>query len=131
MQCHLCQRKLINISDDNHHLEVKLQCPEDHCVITYIDNKIINYSLLWDADSEAKERYWIDSYNDNFAFNKVARFEPHSKNESTSIYKSTYGRPYRYSKILELEYFIPLEIKNDIIQLNNVIKRLNNMKAFL
>ena len=131
MRCHLCNRVLIEIKNEYNEVQNKIGCPEDHCVISFQDNIIVSYNLLWDADSHAKSRYWLDSFDQTISKIKIARFEPYLKDKGTVIYKSTYGNPYRFNKILELNTFTPLEIKNDVIQLNNIITRLPNLIPFI
>lgn len=124
MKCHICNRYL---ECKNSALAyVLLTCPEDHAQVILHNSNIVEYKVMWDDDPEAKTRYWIASWSciPTLQFNKT-------KDKATIITSCSYGRPYKQSKILEFDYFTKLEIKNDTIEINSIIKKLKNLKAFI
>ena len=130
MKCHLCQRKLKLIDDK--FFQVVLSCPEDHCEIIIKGDSVVEYKLLWDADNLAKDRYWIYSWQKNNNFNnKISNINNINNNAGTIVKCSTYGRPYKETVVLSLDSFLTLNIKDDVVQLDNIVPRLKKLKAFI
>ncbi len=131
MNCHNCKRELTIVKECSTYTQV--ECPENHATVFYKDNKILEYNLLWDADVHAKERFWINAFDDTIYSNTYHCIKRYGCNSliGTIILKCTYGRPYHLDKIFELNDFIPLEIKDNIIQLNSLVPRLKRLKAFI
>lgn len=129
MKCHLCKKELSQTSAE--HSQITFECPDSHALVKLENNQIVHYSLLWDADSNAKERYWIDAFDEINSKIKIARFNQRLKHQGTTIYKSTYGSPYKYFIIMEISNFIPLQINNDVICINNIVERISKLKAFI
>jgi hypothetical protein len=130
MKCHLCQRKLKLIDDK--FFQVVLSCPEDHCEIIIKGDSVVEYKLLWDADNLAKDRYWIYSWQKNNNFNnKISNINNINNNAGTIVKCSTYSRPYKETVVLSLDSFLTLNIKDDVVQLDNIVPRLKKLKAFI
>lgn len=142
MKCHLCNKNLDivkdNISTYSKNKNIILSCPNDHCSIIKSNHSISEYKMMWDADSKAKERYWIYSWSADAQIIKYLRYNTgnallnnNSFTGSTIVTISEYGRPHNESMLLSLDYFMPLNIKNDIIQINSVVSKINKLKAFI
>jgi len=131
MNCHNCKRELCIVKESSNY--TKIECPEHHATVFYRDSKILEYNLLWDADMHAKERFWINAFDDTNYDNYYQSVKRYGCNFliGTVILKCAYGRPYKIDKIFELNDFIPLEIMDNTIQLNNLVPRLKKLKAFI
>ena len=110
MKCHICKLNLRLIDQLGAHK--KYECPNAHAQVVFHFHNIEKYILYWDADEFAKERYRLEG---SFG--------------STCLYLKKYNDR-GYLKILEMDHILPLQIEEETIQLNDVVRRLQKLKAF-
>lgn len=115
IKCHFCKHELEEqyCLDPNN----KLECPNGHACITLgNDGEIIQYTLYWDADPNANERY------------KLVAMEGSGTYLHYSPVKHRHFRNYKI--VFETASFIPVAIKEDTIQMDNLVARLKKMGVF-
>lgn len=132
MKCHLCQKTLQFIPDDPYIQPGEpstWECPDMHATIEldrFDDSIIVAYKLYWDGDLNARERFRITA----------KRHTDHWTKQHTVLYKrssppeSSYARFPSWNAILTLDHFFELQIKDNIIQADNLIPRLLKLRAF-
>lgn len=115
LKCHTCGRRLV--LQEQFMATREYECPESHAEVTWFNNQIIGYTIYWDADEQANERYKLVC-----------------SNGITTLFLSNnrQGKYWRvsYSPILNMENMLTLEIKDQTIVVNNLIHRLKKLKAF-
>jgi len=116
IKCHFCKHELKDRSPDYiGPLDLAYECPNGHASVVLDGEEIAGYILYWDADPDANERYKLVG-------NKGG----------THLYYSPYKVKYsrKYDCIFETSAFIPIAIKENIIQMDNLIARLKKMGVF-
>jgi hypothetical protein len=118
MKCHTCQKSLEPIDRDTPN-QIVLECPDIHLTVTLINNDIASYTMYWDADENATNRYkLISSSNQTTLKHAIGFDDPRSR--------------WRYYKtVMTLPQMLPLIIKDNIVQCDNLIPRLQKLKAFI
>jgi len=117
IKCHFCKHELqYQVEYDGKTPDDTLECPNGHANITLDYKKeIMRYTLYWDADPDANERYkLIGAEGGTFLY--------------YSGHKVRGWRSYRC--IFSTGSFIPVAIKEDIIQMDNLVARLKKMGVF-
>lgn len=103
MKCHACNQNL----EKSNFLTFELECPDQHVFL----NKI-QYVLYVDLDPLAQKRLKILS-----------------NHKSTQFVLA--GYPTFYEKVLlSIPRFIPLKIKNETIDIEDLISKFNKLKCF-
>jgi hypothetical protein len=114
LKCHACHRRLVLLYNQGG--SRTYECPEAHVTVIWQGISIIGYTLFWDADLEASERYKMVS-----------------SNGITTLFQSRHSRKYYralYEPILDMDRMLTLEIKDQTVVVNNLIPRLKKLKAF-
>jgi hypothetical protein len=115
LKCHTCGKRLV--LQDQFLQTRDYECPDSHAKISWHNNQIIGYTIFWDADSDANERYKLVAANG-----------------ITTLFLSNnrQGKYWRvsYSPILDMDRMLTLEIKENTIVVNNLVRRLQKLKAF-
>ena len=119
MKCHWCKKYLEIIKDpDDPSALMILECPDDHLQVLTENGKMFGYKMFWDADVDAVDRYKL-SYRNGITTLQHS-YAPQVQN-----------RKYRsYKIIMEIPQEFPLIIKDDIVQFDNLINRLQKLKVF-
>ena len=120
MKCHTCQKKLEAIDrDDKYHTnQIVLECPNMHLTVKLNNKNVIAYTMVWDEDEEAKDRYKLISRQ-----GITGLYHSHG-------FVSTNSRSRQYKTVMTIPQMLPLIIKNDIVQCDNLIIRLQKLKIF-
>ena len=105
------------------------ECPDMHAIVELdrFDESIVAYSLYWDQDQFAQERFKLSA----------RRTTNHWVKEHTTLYKIDteanyrgYSRFPRWIPILTLDHFLELKMVKDQIEADNLIPRLLKLRAF-
>lgn len=116
MRCH-CFFEL-SLYNSHHNSDPKTyECKYGHMSVCYKDNVVTKYTIIWDEDIRARNRYKL-TYNDNRTVL--------SKQDKTN--NSYYSSP--YSIILVVDRKIDLIVEQDVVQASRMIEGLNKLKAF-
>lgn len=112
LKCHACNKRLTLIEQS---ANIKIyECPNAHSKVAWVGNQIHFYHLFWDANEDGSERYRLDAGN-----------------AQTKLYiKGKQSRYNPFMEIISIDKVLPLEIKDNTIQLNNIVPRLKKLKAF-
>jgi hypothetical protein len=96
-------------------------CPEGHITLKKNDQYICQYTLFWDADEQAIERYKL-------FWSSVAGKTVLSKKDSQA---GKYYRGFNYREVMTIDGYFPLLLNEDqVIQVDNLVPRLLRLKAF-
>jgi hypothetical protein len=115
MKC-FCEKELeyFSVSPD----KIKTyKCPNDHGSVCMKNNEIISYNFIWDADVRARDRYRLSYSGDNTTISKQ---DTNSRGYYVGIYKTMISIPRK----------IELVTENDVVQIEKMIARLEQLKAF-
>lgn len=112
MKCHWCHKELQIYKNDL----VTYECDNGHISIV-ADKEVIRYTIIWDADFKAQDRYKLRYDGTTTTL---------SKQDKTN--NSYYSTPYKV--VLSVNGRIDLIIENDIIQGERMINSLQRLKAF-
>jgi hypothetical protein len=117
IKCYFCKHELQYQMeyDGNIPLDDKLECPNGHADI-YLNEagEIRHYILYWDVDPDAKERYKLFG-NDTGTFLYYSSRKSHFRN---------------YICVFSTTVFIPVAIRDNTIQMDNLVARIKKMGAF-
>lgn len=118
IKCHFCKHELVvPFDEDNNAPDRTYECPNGHAHVTLgEEGEIVRYTLYWDADPNANERYKL-----------IAR-----EGSGTFLHYSAVKtcRWRNYQVVFETGSFIPVAIKEETIQLDNLVARLKKMGVF-
>lgn len=134
IKCHTCQKELVNAPDTPKAVKYPwLECPALHVlgVTLNAQQEITGYMIYWD-DIERDARYKLESRHNHTTMAHRPLLQPENRpmeNISTSGFVSDI-RPKRWSSVMEFPNFLPLTIKDDTIQIDNLIHRLLKLRAF-
>lgn len=120
LHCHVCQKRLIlesNLMGVRYY-----ECPETHTQVQWFGTDIIGYTIFWDADVAANERYKMLGINNNTILYKKSIINLQNKHWG--------GKEVIWKPVLSMEHLFKLEIKNNMLVVNNLIARLQKLKAF-
>lgn len=112
MKCYFCSRQLeiITQSYDGNFIE----CPSMHMGAYIKSNNVASYWFIWDEDDKGKKRYKM--------FSNCKR---------TTVIRYEYPQLHREQTVLDFQNYIPIEIKNDIINLDYVVNKIKKLIYFL
>lgn len=123
MKCHICCKEIEEIDLYTFNPDIMLSddhiftCPEGHVELRYYRKELVGYTMFWDADDRAFERYKIDA-----------------DMRSTTLYVKQSLRYYgdrSWIKLMDIDQQFPLLIKNDVLFFNReIIQRLQRLKLF-
>ena len=115
IKCHFCQHHLDIPANDDDYASWDLECPNGHADITLNEKgEIIQYKLYWDVDPDARERYKLIG-----------------RSTGTHLLYSIGKGSYRnYKVVFETGTLIPIQIKDNTIQMDNLISRLKKLGVF-
>ena len=124
LYCPTCKQRL-------HHKEdffgiKSYECSDTHVSVQWFDEKIIGYTIFWDADTAGEERYKLIANNNQtrlFIKTKV-RINAHNKH-----WDAPRDEVY-WKAIMDMDHLLQLNIKDKVIIVNNIIPRLKLLKAF-
>jgi hypothetical protein len=120
IKCHFCKHELevpYAYGGSGIYPNSTYECPNGHAhvIMDSKDIEIIDYLLYWDADPDANDRYKLVG-------TQAGTFLHHSS------LKKRYVR--NYQCIFETASFIPVPIKENTIQMDNLVARLKRMGVF-
>lgn len=119
MKCHWCSKEIQRLQTEPNYIgEAEwYECPDAHLSLKTRGEEVISYTMYWDADDQALERYKIET---TFS--------------GTRLYLSKVNKPsYRFRQYKEIFYSqkaIPLTIKDGQVQFNNLVQRLKKLNIF-
>lgn len=118
MKCHTCRRMLQPPFDYvglGYATTNKWECPEGHITcLRDSEGKIIEYSLFWDADPDANDRYkMIGSDKGTYLL--------HSNRKSSLR---------SYKQVFETSSYVEIPLRDGCLHLDNLVMRLKKMGAF-
>ena len=128
MKCHTCNQELIPNRDQSN--IKRWECPNLHVMDIILDasNQISQYEIYWD-DIDKDARYKLISRQNHTAMHHRPFIQPEQIIERDKAgYIYTMYR--RWSTVMEFPNFLPFTIKDDIIQIDNLIHRLLKLRAF-
>lgn len=96
-------------------------CQEGHVTLLKNDQHIVQYTLFWDADPQALERYKL-------FYSSVSGKTILSKKDSQA---GKYYRGFNYREVMTIDGHFPLLLNEEgVIQVDNLVPRLLRLKAF-
>ena len=117
IKCHFCKHEL-EIPEIDFDEEWSYMCPNGHASILVNDkDEIMRYVLYWDADPDANERYKLVATEGRGSY---LYYSNTKRNRSWRAYRV----------IFETASFIPVTIKENTIQMDNLVMRLKRMGVF-
>ena len=133
MKCHICQ-KTLQLQKDDPYIQPgepsTWECPDMHAIIElnrFDDSIIEGYKIYWDGDQDANER---------FQLNGKRTTTHYTRGNQSALYKrvvapkSSYSKYPSWSLVLSLDHFFELQLKDGLLQADNLIPRLLKLKAF-
>ena len=112
LKCHTCKEVLKRHTEGG---ETLYECSSAHASVKHVNDQFISYVIIWDAKPNGQERYRIISS----AYNTILQLSTTEK----------YWRPY-YKTVLTIDSHLTLPVKDDTIVVDNLIPRLQKLKAF-
>lgn len=114
MKCYNCHEELQEFVNSYNTSLHSFECPNMHLTIDYEKDINIRYTMYWDMNKMAKRRYKLLSSN---------------LSNSTTLQQLRSGFVYysyqEWETILDVPYYTPVEIEDNEILKNNVLKFVN------
>lgn len=131
MKCHTCQQELVPNRDIPNVKRWECSLLHVHDVYFDSDGQITQYEIFWD-DIDKDARYKLTSRQNKTIMYHRPFIQPENRPMEHIGAKGFvgYDTPRRWSTVMEFPNFLPLTIKDDIIQIDNLIHRLLKLRAF-
>lgn len=114
IKCHFCKHELEEQYDGDP--QTRVECPNGHAALTIHHGEIVAYTVYWDVDPDANERY------------KLIGQQGSGTHLLYSPVKNKRGRGYH--SVFETSSFVTIPVREDTLQLDNLVMRLKKMGAF-
>jgi len=120
MKCHWCHQELQQSKVEFR--EGWWFCPDSHVQIKIYAGNIEAYTIYWDEDIHAENRYKLDG-----AGRKTVMWHKKPLINALGVKSYIMGD---YVKVMDIDRLLPLIIKDDVILFDNLIERLKKLKVF-
>jgi hypothetical protein len=133
MKCHTCQQELVKVDPPLPCFDTFWECPQLHVLRLIINQagEITAYMLFWD-DIEKDLRYRLESESNHTNLRQRPLTQPENRKMEHIGNPGFIGeeRPIRWSIVMTIKDYLPLSVKDDVIQVGNLIPRLMKLRAF-